>query len=259
VLRRGTLVVCLVAVWGGSKVGCYRPTVLPPRASMAPRTPSASPTVSPQVASPQPMAVPSLPTITVPAQPQAPAFPPSLTASWKPNAAARDWKHIVIHHTASNRGSVASIHESHLQRKDGSGKPWKGIGYHFVVGNGHGMGDGEVEPTFRWREQTAGAHAGTAEYNQSGIGIAVVGNFDEEPPTAAQLNAVKQLVGELKSEYGIPAENVIGHGEIKATACPGKYFPLAEVSRSRFDPSFSRRTLSQAPVNTVSHVGSRRK
>ena len=29
----------------------------------------------------------------------------------------------------------------------------------------------------------------------------------------------------------IPAENVIGHSEIKATACPGKLFPLAEVSR----------------------------
>lgn len=257
-LRRGTIVVCLVAVWGGGKAGCYRPTTLPPRASIAPRMPAPN-TVVPQVASPQPQPVPSLPAIAVPVDPLEPSFTPSWPASWKPNTASRDWKHIVIHHTASNRGSVESIHEAHLQRKDGSGKPWKGIGYHFVIGNGHGMPDGEVESTFRWREQTAGAHAGVAEYNQSGIGIAIVGNFDEEPPTSAQLEAVKQLVASLKSEYGIPAQNVIGHGEIKATACPGKYFPLAEVSHSGFDLSFRQRTSSQPPVNTVSHVGSRRK
>ena len=62
----------------------------------------------------------------------------------------RDWDYIVLHHTASESGSVASIHEEHLRRKDKNGNAWLGIGYHFVIGNGSGMDDGEIEPTFRF-------------------------------------------------------------------------------------------------------------
>jgi N-acetyl-anhydromuramyl-L-alanine amidase AmpD len=151
---------------------------------------------------------------------------------WRPRTAAREWKYIVIHHTATNSGSVDSIHTSHLKRKDKDGNPWMGIGYHFVIGNGTGMTDGVIEPTFRWREQLPGAHAGVADYNDHGIGVVLVGNFDEQPPSRAQLAAIKRLVAMLKFNYGITADRVIGHGEIRATACPGKYFPMAEISRS---------------------------
>lgn len=151
---------------------------------------------------------------------------------WKPSVAERDWQSIVIHHTASETGSVESIHETHTRRKDKAGNPWLGIGYHFVIGNGRGMNDGEIEPTFRWREQMHGAHAGNDEHNQHGIGIVLVGNFENHPPSEAQMAAVKRLVATLKASYGISSSDVIGHGDIKATACPGKYFPLDEISRS---------------------------
>lgn len=149
----------------------------------------------------------------------------------------REWRHIVIHHTATNQGSVESIHEAHLKRKDSNGNPWMGIGYHFVIGNGQGMENGTTEPTFRWREQLHGAHAGNNDYNQHGIGIALVGNFEETPPTAEQLNAVKRLVKHLKTEYHIPSDRVIGHGEVKATACPGKYFPMTDVQQTESQSS----------------------
>lgn len=184
-----------------------RPTPAPPRLSIPsplPATPFPAPIV------PEPLSEPQ------PAQ--------TLNHPWQPTAQARDWTSIVIHHTATDQGSVESIHETHVA------KEWLGIGYHFVIGNGNGMSDGEIEPTFRWREQLHGAHAGTDEYNQHGIGIALVGNFDEKPPTAAQLAAIKRLVAVLKTEYAIDSEHVIGHGEVKATACPGKLFPLTEVS-----------------------------
>ena len=149
---------------------------------------------------------------------------------WRPESPARHWTSIVIHHTATNRGSVESIHAAHLKRKDASGRAWRGVGYHFVIGNGNGMGDGEIEPTFRWRTQIPGAHAGSREYNDHGIGIALVGNFEQRRPTPAQLAAVKRLVGVLKRSYRIPAKSVVGHNSVKATACPGRYFPLAEVA-----------------------------
>ncbi len=178
-------------------------------------------------------------------RPPALQIPGKTTNSWKPQATERQWTSIVIHHTATSRGSVESIHQSHLNRRDTNGNRWKGIGYHFVIGNGNGMSDGEVEPTFRWREQLHGAHAGVARYNQQGIGIVLVGNFEEVPPTSAQLAAVKRLVATLKEAYGISAENVVGHSDIKATACPGRYFPMVQVSRSPSPAGFSGRRLGR--------------
>jgi N-acetylmuramoyl-L-alanine amidase len=149
-----------------------------------------------------------------------------------------------LHHTASSQGSVESIHAAHLQRRDRNGNPWRGIGYHFVVGNGNGMGDGEIEPTFRWRQQLQGAHAGEDEHNQHGIGIAVVGNFDLAPPSAAQIAAVRRLTRVLRIRYGIEQSNIIRHSDIKATACPGKYFPMEEIAQGRTDPLLGATTPS---------------
>lgn len=145
---------------------------------------------------------------------------------WEPQASPRDWQYIVLHHTASDSGSVESINETHLDRG------WEGVGYHFVIGNGDGMGDGEIEETFRWREQMHGAHAGKKLYNQHGIGIVLIGNFQETAPSPAQLSSVKRLVATLKQEYGIPTDHVIPHKDVKATECPGKNFPFAEVAAS---------------------------
>ncbi len=151
---------------------------------------------------------------------------------WKPESGARDWKYIVLHHTASEEGDVESIHESHLKNKDKNGKPWLGIGYHFVIGNGKGMTDGEIEPTFRWKQQMQGAHAGVAEYNQFGVGIVLVGNFEDGPPTRSQVVSVKRLVRVLSREYEIQTAQIVGHGDVKATECPGSHFPLSEIRDS---------------------------
>jgi len=43
------------------------------------------------------------------------------TFPWEPSEPAREWTSIVIHHTAADHGSVESIHEAHLKRKDGNG------------------------------------------------------------------------------------------------------------------------------------------
>ena len=148
-----------------------------------------------------------------------------------PERPAREWKYVVIHHTATPVGSVESIHQTHLARKDADGNPWRGIGYHFVIGNGHGMKDGAIEPTFRWRDQIEGAHAGVAAYNRTGIGVCLVGDFEKEPPTDAQFDSLTELVLTLTRRYGIGREGIKGHGELKATACPGRLFPMQELTQ----------------------------
>jgi len=209
---------CLM--WSVGCLGCYRPSVVPPAASIGRPLGPPNPT-------PPPLTVPApqLPDVS-------PVTPITRDNPWKPDASLREWKYIVLHHTATNNGNVETIHESHLKNKDKNGNPWLGIGYHFVIGNGSGMSDGEIEPTFRWKQQMQGAHAGVSDYNQHGIGVVLVGNFENESPSRAQLNSVKRLVRVLAREYDIEPHQVIGHGDVKPTECPGSHFPLSEVRDS---------------------------
>lgn len=145
----------------------------------------------------------------------------------QPLEAQRGGSRLEAHRHSSHRlirGSVETIHAEHVNRKDKNGNKWKGIGYHFLIGNGTGMSDGKIEPTFRWKQQMQGAHAGNDEYNQYGIGICLVGNFQDHRPSTAQLASIKRLVGVLKKEYGLKSSQVVGHRDVKSTACPGKFF-----------------------------------
>lgn len=157
-----------------------------------------------------------------------PAGDPVIEALLRVNQ-QRAWTSIVIHHTASETGSVESIDTAHRARRDADGNPWKGIGYHFLIGNGHGMKDGEIAPTFRWKDQIDGAHAGNAEYNQNGIGICLVGNFEEGVPTDAQIQAVRRLITGLRKRCRIEVSGIVRHQDVRATACPGKLFPWEDV------------------------------
>jgi N-acetyl-anhydromuramyl-L-alanine amidase AmpD len=136
----------------------------------------------------------------------------------------KDWEFIVLHHTATVEGDVATIDKEHQKRKDSSGAAWRGIGYHFLIGNGKGMPDGAIEPTFRWQEQADGAHAGSLRHNERGIGVCLVGNFNRSPPTKKQLQSLKTLLAWLQQEAAIPDSRVIRHSDIKPTACPGSKF-----------------------------------
>jgi len=135
----------------------------------------------------------------------------------------RNWRHIVIHHSATATGSAASFDREHRERG------WEGLGYHFVIGNGTGTGDGQVEVGYRWRNQQRGAHAGNLEYNEYGIGICLVGDFETGYPTARQLASLRALIRFLQARCGISTASIIGHSDVpgKETRCPGRNFSVA--------------------------------
>ena len=147
--------------------------------------------------------------------------------TWVPYATARPWKWIVIHHSATPRGGAVAFNRMHQD------KGWDELGYHFVIGNGTDTSDGQIEVGPRWPKQKWGAHAKTPnnEYNERGIGICLVGNFDTERPTQQQMQALTKLVSYLMKTYHIRAQDVIGHGETKATDCPGRFINVAALRR----------------------------
>jgi len=152
----------------------------------------------------------------------------SYSAWAPPSRYEKSWKAIIIHHSATDTGSAATIDDYH--RKNNG---WDGIGYNFVIGNGKGAGNGQVESTFRWREQKTGAHCKTDSSNwanENAIGICLVGNFDYSRPSGGQVESLVKLVRFLSERYDIPQSRVYGHnttpGHSTNTNCPGKNFPM---------------------------------
>ena len=135
------------------------------------------------------------------------------------------WRTVVIHHSASERGSAAIFDRDHRYERHWSG----GLGYHFVIGNGNPTPDGFVEVGSRWTDQADGAHAGVREFNHRGIGICLVGNFEETYPTPRQMASLRALVRWIHLAFHIPYDQVIGHRDVKDTLCPGKNFPMSEL------------------------------
>ncbi len=143
------------------------------------------------------------------------------------NTQAHRWNAIVLHHSGTKGGSTRSFDYFHRAQRG-----WRSLGYHFVIGNGVNMPDGKVESGPRWRKQESGAHAHSYEYNRNGIGICLVGNFENTRPTKKQLEATITLIRKLRHQFNIPLSRVFGHRQIReggSTACPGKYFPYREI------------------------------
>ncbi len=197
-------------------------------APLAPLPPLPVPKPRPALAV-APLALPT-PAPTRPREDRGP-LPPD--PSWARHAEpARDWWWIVIHHSDDRVGNYALYDRLHREEHG-----WDECGYHFVIGNGSLSGDGQVEVGSRWVKQKHGAHAGRGphgenDYNEHGIGICLVGDFEHDgPPSGAQMDSLVSLCRWLMVTYHIPLDRVIGHKDCHATACPGRHFPWAELRR----------------------------
>ncbi len=135
------------------------------------------------------------------------------------------WNSIVIHHSGSPAGDPESITRDHLAIG------LKGLGHHFVIGNGNRMGDGVVHVGYRWIDQLPGAHVSGPrqnEYNERSIAICLVGNGDKRAFTDRQMDQLVSLIQRLQAELNIPARNVYLHRDLsRVTTSPGRFFPAA--------------------------------
>ena len=155
--------------------------------------------------------------------------------AWMPSHSERAWTAIIIHHSGTNEGNAAIFDKWHREENG-----WNGVGYDFVIGNGTDSGDGEVEPTFRWKGQLTGAHAGGTPgnwANEEGIGICLVGDFNKYSPTTKQRESLVKLVHFLQQRYHIPKSRIYGHGSVPGghdTDCPGRKFPMSWLKSAAY-------------------------
>ena len=114
-----------------------------------------------------------------------------------------------------------------------------GLAYQFVIGNGNGSGDGKIEIGPRWTYQLSGGHCASDYLNNIAIGICLVGDFNRDVPTKAQLASLEELIKYLRKRVGRVDRQlavVKAHREInpRPTDCPGRRFPVRWMHR-KFD------------------------
>lgn len=145
------------------------------------------------------------------------------------------WKWIVAHHSAIKDGNAEIYGKAHRRRGMENG-----LAYHFVIGNGIDSGNGEIEIGPRWIRQIKGGHVHREDINEVGIGICLVGNFEQTKPTTKQLAAFRELVNYLRSDVVGKKVRFAVHREIDPgrTVCPGRNFPVAQMHRlyGKFTP-----------------------
>lgn len=130
-------------------------------------------------------------------------------------------RRITIHHEGSAKpnndrtaadviGTLRLIQGQHRKRM-GAGD----IGYHFIIDR-----TGVIWQGRDWAYQ--GAH--TSGANSNNIGVMLLGNFEIQQPSAAQLNALHSLVASLVRKYGLNSQkDIFGHSDFCNTQCPGKH------------------------------------
>jgi len=153
--------------------------------------------------------------------------PVAIKRSWIPSSLSGRWRWLVIHHTATVTGNPKSFDQFHRQERNME----NGLAYHFLIGNGHGMKDGEVYVGPRWTRQLDGGHVHGDELNRISIGIALVGNFDKQMPTKMQIASLKGLLNYIMEVTHIRKSHVTGHKSMKqqATRCPGTHLPVSKI------------------------------
>jgi hypothetical protein len=134
---------------------------------------------------------------------------------------------ITIHHegmdvesessTSAVKEQLRKIQASHKDRMHAGD-----IGYHFVIDCNGRVWEGRPI-------KYQGAHAGNGDANRGNIGIVLMGNFEVQKPTRAQVGSLKALTSCLMSKYRVTSSRLYTHREIRTkygigdTDCPGRY------------------------------------
>jgi hypothetical protein len=129
------------------------------------------------------------------------------------------WRYIYIHHSKSIEGN-----SSMLARGNGT------MGDHFLIGNGAGCSDGEIQIGRRWDSQQPGSPVG-AQLADNCISIVLVGDFEQAGPTRRQLARLEELVESLQQRLGIAGEAVVFDEREAGPGGIGRHFPSGSFRR----------------------------
>lgn len=131
-----------------------------------------------------------------------------------------EWTHIIIHNTGAWEKNPRQVKDYHLSLG------WRDVGYNYLIDYAGAVHIGRPL-------DIPGAHCTAYDMNRRGIGVALLGDFNEKKPTANQINSLYALCTKLCAVKHIQPECILAHGEVPgaATACPGKHLDISAVRR----------------------------
>jgi hypothetical protein len=144
--------------------------------------------------------------------------PASMEAVFQTRApASSGWTCIYVHHSKSAASDSPSLVGPGGELDD-----------HFVIGNGNGLADGEIQLGQRWdRQRPAAAPVSGTRIDPTCISICVVGDFDQNRPTPLQIRRLSRLVSTLQARYRIQLGNVVLADQPQSIAGIGRFFPVS--------------------------------
>lgn len=163
-----------------------------------------------------------------PPQPQPPSPPIVAVDAWGGQSLAvpapeltHRIRRITVHHqgevwpAAQRPDDTPTAYLQRLQSWSRLSKRWTDIPYHYVIAP-----DGRIYAT---RDPAARGDTNT-EYDPSGHALVMLmGNFEVQEPTAAQLGAATELLVWLARQHGLTADAIASHRDFsQQTVCPGR-------------------------------------
>ncbi len=135
-----------------------------------------------------------------------------------------DVQYIIVHDQgASGDPPASAIRRDHMQNRG-----WSDIGYHWVIRK-----DGDVEagrPESRAGAHVAGPTVTIPNLNARSLGVMITDQLPFDRVPRAQQQALVEKVAQLCLQYGVPVDNVRGHGEVE----PGNSdFAKSQMDRLR--------------------------
>lgn len=138
---------------------------------------------------------------------------------------------ITVHHEGSTpvfftdtRATAARIEK--VRRIHTEDRGWSDIGYHYIIDRAGRVWQGRPI-------NYQGAHV--RDQNENNLGILVLGNFDKQSASQAQLAKLVDTLRTFQSQYRVPTTRVLTHQELAQTACPGRTLQAGMTAiRSRY-------------------------
>jgi N-acetylmuramoyl-L-alanine amidase len=156
-----------------------------------------------------------------------PAIQGHAGATWhpSPNFEARRPNFVILHQTTNSTIDKALSTLTNPQRK---------VSAHYLISR-----EGDILQLVDERQRAwhAGQSwwGGTTDLNSASIGIELDNTGDEEF-AEPQITALLRLLTDLRARHGIPAANILGHGDIAPgrKVDPSAYFPWARLAQHGF-------------------------
>jgi serine-type D-Ala-D-Ala carboxypeptidase/endopeptidase (penicillin-binding protein 4) len=128
--------------------------------------------------------------------------------------------HVTLHHTGFpeplRHDEDPVLRLRNLQSWGESDRNWWDVPYHFLIDL-----DGRIYEGRDWRYK---GDTNTTYEPAGHFLISVLGNYEVQEPTPAQVETIADLMAWAVVRFDVPLDRIGGHYDYAATSCPGPYF-----------------------------------